>query len=231
MERPSGENATLRTSICDRDTWPSADASRHPTREPSNQHCRWPTSARPGRIGPSAQLAPLLTTIKWATALRSAKSHRITVASLQLVARSCPSGESAKALIEPRCSIGKDDAVPEAKSHTSGSARLPPPVTSELPSGANAKPHKGSLPGAGPVRDQTRERSWTRQSSTVPPYPPTAASSFPSRENASATAGLESVSVPVTRLRARSQKCSVWQDRVASPFVSAGRNAECCNLP
>ena len=80
--------------------------------------------------------APFAT--KRARDLRSAKSHNTTVLSVELVAMIFPSAENAIALITPRCSTGKGEAVPVSKSQTSGSIDAPPPDMSDLTFGANA---------------------------------------------------------------------------------------------
>src|SRR6266516_2643781 len=151
-------------------------------------------SQRPSAENAADLTDPALCAINRASDLRPAKSHKMTVLSVELVAMIWPSGENAIALINPWCSSGKGEEVPVAKSHKSGLQPSPPPVASDLPSGANARPNISHAPF--PV--QTSERSSMRHNSMVWAGPPAAASNLPSEEMAREAAGFESVMVAVT---------------------------------
>src|SRR6266705_1386877 len=121
------------------------------------------TSQRPSEENASDPTDPALCANNRANDLRPAKSHKMTVLSVELVAMIWPSGESAIALIHPWCSSGKGEEVPVAKSHKSGLQPSPPPVASDFPSGAKARPNTSHAPF--PV--QTSERSSMRHNSMV----------------------------------------------------------------
>src|SRR5207249_4127285 len=95
-------------------------------------------SRRPSRENTADAIDAAPRAINRAKNLRAAKSHKITVLSVELVAMVFPSGENTIALIHPVRSTGKVEDVPAAKSQSSGSLNSPPPETSDLPSGAKA---------------------------------------------------------------------------------------------